>query len=181
MDWTSTGELQTLCSLLIWCINLKDDTCQNLEKNQLIRDLIQGVQRSAEVDAPGCVNAVGKLGKKWYATAVIKFTKPGAPTLADLCNRCQWKGVTRLRESHLFCVCKFKYHVHKLLPHPVDSTKCATGHVMSLPIPRDPVCCLQDLLSTVRLNIIQARTNHVPMKPNTWWWSRIPMHTGNTH
>ena len=39
------------------------------------------------VNAPGCVNAAGKLGQKGYATVVIKFTKPGAPTLADLCTR----------------------------------------------------------------------------------------------
>ena len=42
------------------------------------------IQRSAKVDAPGWVNAADKLGKKSYATAVMKFTKPGAPTLADL-------------------------------------------------------------------------------------------------
>ena len=36
--------------------------------------------------APDCVNAAGKLRQKWKAATGIKFTKPGAPTLADLRN-----------------------------------------------------------------------------------------------
>ena len=52
-----------------------------------------------------------------------------------------------MRESHLFCVCvcKFKYQVHKLLPHHVDSTKCAA--VDTVVIVNTPRSCLQDLLS----------------------------------
>ena len=47
------------------------------------------VQRSAKIDAQGCVNDSGKLGQNWKATAVTKFTKPGAPTLADHRTTCQ--------------------------------------------------------------------------------------------
>ena len=33
--------------------------------------------------SPGCMNAAGKAGPKWYAKAVTKFTKPGARLLAE--------------------------------------------------------------------------------------------------
>ena len=42
------------------------------------------VQRWAKVDAPGCVNAAGKVRQKWFATAGANFTKPVASTLAHL-------------------------------------------------------------------------------------------------
>ena len=45
---------------------------------------MEHVQGSAKVDAPGCVNAAGKLGRR---SDVMKFTKPGAPTLTVLCTR----------------------------------------------------------------------------------------------
>ena len=43
------------------------------------------LQRSAKVDAPGRVNAAGKLGRSDKLTAVIPFIKPVAQTLAELC------------------------------------------------------------------------------------------------
>ena len=36
--------------------------------------------------APGCANAAGRGRQKWQAIAGTKFTKPGAPTLADICK-----------------------------------------------------------------------------------------------
>ena len=41
------------------------------------------VQRSAEVDALGCVNATAKLRQKWQARAGTELTKPGVPTLVE--------------------------------------------------------------------------------------------------
>ena len=40
----------------------------------------------AKVDVPGCENAAGQFSQEWQATAGLKFTKPGASTLADLCS-----------------------------------------------------------------------------------------------
>ena len=46
----------------------------------------------------GCVNAAGKLGQISNSAAVIKFTKPGAPTLADLCKHRIMSSVSNVFE-----------------------------------------------------------------------------------
>ena len=46
--------------------------------------MYRDAERWAKIDAPGCVNAAGKLRQEWLVTAGTTFTKPGALTLANL-------------------------------------------------------------------------------------------------
>ena len=46
--------------------------------HQLIQDTCRRRMYRYRLNAPGCVNAAGKLRKKWQARVETKFTKPGA-------------------------------------------------------------------------------------------------------